>query len=86
MSQRQGRLFLKRLTQMGVPNKQAEFMQLVADMRAAQKEYFKFRYSGTLQRCKHLEHQVDELLARQHGDRAPNQTPSLFGDADHGQN
>lgn len=56
---------------MGVPNKPAEFMQLVADMRAAQKEYFKFRYSGTLQRAKHLEHRVDEILARQLGDRMP---------------
>ncbi len=69
---------------MGVPNKQAEFMQLVADMRAAQKEYFRFRYTGTLQRCKQLEHQVDEHLARQQCDRDPAQTPSLFGDENHG--
>lgn len=73
-------LIFEKVNSMGVPNRQAEFIQLVADMRAAQKEYFKFRYSSTLQRAKHLEHQVDEHLARQQCDRDPKQTPSLFGD------
>jgi hypothetical protein len=49
---------------MGVANNHLEFMRLVAEMRKAQNEYFKFKYSATLQRAKGLERQVDEYLAR----------------------
>lgn len=46
---------------MGVPNPFAEFVDLVAKMRAAQREYFKTRSQEALERSKNLEFQVDEL-------------------------
>ena len=39
------------------------FMQLVKDMRAAQKEYFSTRSKESLQRSKALERRVDEEIA-----------------------
>lgn len=51
------------------------FMQLVKDMRAAQKEYFSLRHRGelpstvrdALQRSKALERRVDEEIEREDG-------------------
>ena len=48
-----------------------QFQQLVREMRAAQREYFKLRRNGSpqpktmevLERSKHLEKRVDEFLA-----------------------
>jgi len=40
-----------------------EFRKLVSEMRHAQKEYFRTRAGGTLERSKRLERQVDEELA-----------------------
>ena len=39
------------------------FMQLVKDMREAQKEYFSTRSKESLQRSKDLERRVDEEIA-----------------------
>lgn len=39
------------------------FMQLVKEMRAAQKEYFSTRSKESLQRSKALERRVDEEIA-----------------------
>lgn len=39
-----------------------DFMKLVAEMRAAQKEYFKYRTKDLLQASKELERQVDAAL------------------------
>jgi hypothetical protein len=39
-----------------------EFMQLVRDMRAAQKEYFRTRSKDVLNRSKELERKVDAEL------------------------
>lgn len=39
------------------------FMQLVKDMREAQKEYFSTRSKESLQRSKALERRVDEEIA-----------------------
>lgn len=38
------------------------FRQLVAEMRHAQKEYFRTRSSSALEQSKRLERQVDEAL------------------------
>lgn len=51
-----------------------EFMDLVADMRRAQKEYFRTRSDAALRASKTLERRVDEALT----DR---RQPSLFGEA-----
>lgn len=39
-----------------------EFFYLVANMREAQKNYFKSRDQKTLRACKYLEGQVDEAI------------------------
>ncbi len=41
---------------------QSEFIDKVAAMRDAQKEYFKYRSKDGLQRSKHLERDVDVML------------------------
>lgn len=41
---------------------QTEFIDKVAAMRNAQKEYFKYRSKEALQRSKHLERDVDTML------------------------
>lgn len=41
---------------------QSEFIDKVAAMRNAQKEYFKYRSKEALQRSKHLERDVDVML------------------------
>lgn len=42
------------------------FIDLVARMRAAQKEYFKTRDKEVLARCKALEREVDLRIGQQH--------------------
>lgn len=41
-----------------------ELIELIARMRSEQKEYFTSRSRETLQRCKALERQVDEVVKR----------------------
>lgn len=43
--------------------KQAEFIELVREMRFNQKQYFKHRTQGFLEKSKALEKQVDQYLA-----------------------
>ncbi|MDX2254699.1 MAG: hypothetical protein NW214_04205 [Pseudanabaenaceae cyanobacterium bins.39] len=43
--------------------KHAEFIELVREMRFNQKQYFKHRTQGFLEKSKALEKQVDEYLA-----------------------
>ena len=40
-----------------------EFVSAVEEMRRLQKEYFKYRSSGTLQEAKQAERKVDQMLA-----------------------
>jgi hypothetical protein len=42
-----------------------EFIDLVRQMRTAQKEYFKTRDKGVLERSKSLERQVDRYIVEQ---------------------
>lgn len=49
-----------------------QFARLVADMREAQREYFRTRSSTALDRSKRLERQVDQAI-KDHADG-----PSLF--------
>ena len=51
-----------------------EFIELVREMRNAQKEYFKTRDKNVLQRSKELERKVDSFLAQQ----VINQQTTLF--------
>lgn len=51
----------------------AELARLVADMRRAQKEYFRTKSSGALERSKSLERQVDQAV------QEAIEQPSLFG-------
>ena len=51
-----------------------EFIELVREMRNAQKEYFKTRDKNVLQRSKELEREVDSFLAQ----LVINQQTSLF--------
>jgi hypothetical protein len=51
-----------------------EFIELVREMRNAQKEYFKTRDKNVLQRSKELERKVDSFLAQQ----VINQQTKLF--------
>lgn len=41
-----------------------EFFYLTSNMREAQREYFQYRDQQTLRRCKVLEKEVDEEIAR----------------------
>lgn len=43
--------------------KYAEFLELVREMRFNQKQYFKHRTEGFLQKSKALEKQVDQYLS-----------------------
>lgn len=54
-----------------------EFADLVHDMRAAQKEYFKTRSKETLEKSKILESRVDRLLEERKNREAAKQ-PTLF--------
>ena len=40
-----------------------DFIRLVSEMRAAQKEYFRTRQSGVLQEAKQAERKVDQMIA-----------------------
>ena len=52
-----------------------EFIELVREMRNAQKEYFRTRDKNVLQKSKELERKVDAFLAQQ----VINQQTSFFG-------
>ena len=43
--------------------KQAEFIELVREMRFNQRQYFKHRTQGFLEKSKELEKKVDQYLA-----------------------
>lgn len=43
---------------------EAEFMELVAEMRAAQRDYFRCRTSSLQKICKDLEKKVDAEISR----------------------
>ena len=49
-----------------------DFRELVARMRAKQKEYFRTRTTEVLRECKDLERRVDESLTQ------TTKTPSMF--------
>lgn len=51
-----------------------EFIELVREMRDAQKEYFRNRDKNVLQRSKELERRVDAYISQ----RVINQQTSLF--------
>lgn len=51
-----------------------EFIELVREMRDAQKEYFRTRDKNVLQRSKELERKVDTYISQ----RVINQQTSLF--------
>ena len=51
-----------------------EFIELVRQMREAQKEYFRTRDKNVLQRSKELERKVDTYISQ----RVINQQTSLF--------
>lgn len=59
---------------MGVPNKLAEFVDLVKRMRQAQKDYFKYRYPIKLTESKQLEHSVDSWISRHCARSEPSET------------
>lgn len=54
-----------------------EFADLIHDMRAAQKEYFKTRSKEALEKSKILESRVDRLLGERKNREAAKQ-PTLF--------
>lgn len=49
-----------------------EFLKTVKDMRDAQKEYFKTRSFSALEKSRHLEKRVDQMIK-------DNENPGLFG-------
>jgi len=53
--------------------KHAEFIELVREMRFNQRQYFKHRTQGFLDKSKSLEKQVDQYLSE-----SANTQPSLF--------
>jgi len=55
-----------------------EFMNLVEEMRTAQKEFFKDRSTGALSDAKRLEKEVDAEIARRMKLEEERKTPSLF--------
>lgn len=55
-----------------------EFFDLVAKMRAKQKEYFKFKNKTLLNESKALEKQVDAEISRVNDVLAKRKEPSLF--------
>ena len=55
---------------MGTPNRMHELVYLVAEMRLAQIEYFRFRTTPEKERAKKLERELDPILTAI-GDRGP---------------
>lgn len=55
-----------------------EFMNLVEEMRTAQKEFFKDRSTGALSDSKRLEKEVDAEIARRKKLEEERKIPSLF--------
>ena len=53
---------VRRLRQRSGKMTPPEFVQLVRDMRQAQKEYFRYRTQDALRRSKELEQKVDDWL------------------------
>ena len=51
------------------------FVGLVARMRAAQKHWFKYKNTASLEEAKKLEREVDRWIERETGPKA---TPTLF--------
>ena len=58
------------------------FVGLVARMRAAQKHWFKYKDTASLEEAKKLEREVDRWIERETGPRAE---PSLFDRPEGGQ-
>lgn len=61
-------------------NGRLAFFNLVKEMRAAQKEYFRTRAHSALVRSKDLERRVDDYVARGDQYMKQQQQPSLFKD------
>lgn len=57
-----------------------DFFNLVKEMRAAQKEYFRTRAHSDLVSSKDLERRVDDYLARGDQYLKQHQQPSIFKD------
>lgn len=55
-----------------------EFFDLVSNMRAKQKEYFKYRSNTLLKESKALEKQVDDEISRVNDVLSKRKEPSLF--------
>lgn len=55
-----------------------EFFDLVSNMRAKQKEYFKYRNNTLLKESKALEKQVDDEISRVNDVLSKRKEPSLF--------
>ena len=55
-----------------------EFMNLVKEMRTAQKEFFKDRSTGALSDAKRLEKEVDAEISRRERIEQERLQPSLF--------
>ena len=55
-----------------------EFFDKVVKMRAAQKEYFKFRSTTSLNTSKRLEKEIDDEIARVQKIEEERRSPRLF--------
>lgn len=55
-------------------DRSVDFKKLVADMRSAQKQYFKTRDRKDLQKAKEREKEVDEFLAKYFQRESQNKT------------
>lgn len=55
-----------------------EFFDKVVKMRAAQKEYFKFRSTTSLNASKRLEKEIDDEIARVQKIEGERRSPRLF--------
>lgn len=55
-----------------------EFFDKVVKMRAAQKEYFKFRSTTSLNASKRLEKEIDDEIARVQKIEEARRNPQLF--------
>lgn len=55
-----------------------DFFDLVSNMRAKQKEYFKYRNNTLLKESKALEKQVDDEISRVNDILSKRNEPSLF--------
>jgi hypothetical protein len=67
-------------------NGRLAFFNLVKEMRAAQKEYFRTRAHSALVRSKDLERRFDDELARGDQYLKQQQQPSLFPDKEQKRN